>query len=436
LSTSTIGATQNRIILPYPHAGQQAVRLRAKQRNWAACGRRWRKTTMGMSIVVEAMLQGGQYIWGAPTFDQVRTCWQEMYKAAGSNFTFNQGRMEAYHRKSVTYFRSLDDPDNVRSKTADGVTIDEIGDVNPLAWYEVLQPMLMDTHGWFWGFGTPKGHNWFYHEFVRALGREDSMAVQAPTLGVLIENGKLIRQPHPLENPYIDFQEVVRLYESMPEYAFRQEILAEFTQKAGVIFDHAWWEHGSNRYAIEDTAIRNTVIARWLSFDTALKDKDSSAYTACVVGELTPDYKMVIREVWRDRLTFPYLPQKIMDMATRYNQDGKLRGVIIEDKASGTSAHQTLDSTAPDWLRALLIPFMPSGDKRQRAEQAAVWARNGSILLPHPSDKAQWLFTFEDELYSSPESEYMDQVDAFAQLIIYTEHLLASGWRARNGVAA
>lgn len=389
---------------------------------------------MGMSIVVEGMLHGGQYIWGAPTFDQVRTCWQEMSKAAGSNFTFNQGRMEVTHGRSITYFRSLDDPDNVRSKTADGVLIDEIGDVNPIAYYEVLLPMLVDTHGWFWGFGTPKGRNWFYHEFLRAMGRDDSMAVQAPTLGVLIEDGKLIRQPHPLENPNIDFREIVRLFESMPEYSFRQEILAEFTQKSGLIFDHAWWD-GQNRYDAGVYSALSKPIARWLSFDTGMKDKDTNAYTACVVGELGADYRLRIKEVWRDRLTFPYLPPAIERTAGKYN-DGTLRGVLIEDKASGTSAYQTLQATAPEWLRGLLIPFQPQGDKRQRAEQAAVWCRNGSVLLPYPNEGMRWLYDFEQELYGAPESEFMDMVDAFAQLVIYTEHLLASGWHARGGLAA
>jgi hypothetical protein len=40
---------------------------------------------------------------------------------------------------------------------------------------------------------------------------------------------------------------------------------------------------------------------------------------------------------------------------------------------------------------------------------------------------------FEDELFDFPNSAFMDQVDAFSQLIIYTENLLAEGWRARRG---
>ena len=45
-------------------------------------------------------------------------------------------------------FRSLDNPDNARGHTADGVVIDEVGHIKPAAWYEVLRPMLIDTGGW------------------------------------------------------------------------------------------------------------------------------------------------------------------------------------------------------------------------------------------------------------------------------------------------
>jgi hypothetical protein len=58
------------------------------------------------------------------------------------------------------------------------------------------------------------------------------------------------------------------------------------------------------------------------------------------------------------------------------------------------------------------------------------------VLLPAPSELSPWLVDFEDELFTFPGSEFMDQVDAFSQLILYTENLLAEGWRARQQPAA
>ena len=193
---------------------------------------------MCMSIAVEAALGGRQIIWGAPTYDQVFTGWLETQKAAAAVGEFNVSRMTAtFPGRGVIIYRSLDDPDNVRSKTADGVVIDECADVAEVAWYEVLRPMLMDTGGWAWGIGTPKGRNWFWREHAKARDAgSEARSWQAPTLGAEIVQGELVRKPHPLENPNIAWGELVSLCQTMPERSFRQEILAEFMEDAGGVF--------------------------------------------------------------------------------------------------------------------------------------------------------------------------------------------------------
>lgn len=190
-----------------------------------------------MAIAVEAALRGKQIIWGAPVFDQVRVGWDETRQALATVGTFNQSQMmvKLPGGGRITY-RSLDDPDNARGFTADGVVTDETGDVNPLAYYEVLRPMLIDTGGWYWGIGTPKGRNWFWREHVAAKHKVDSQAFQAPTLGCKVVDGQLVRAPHPLENPNIPFAELVNLWATMPAASFRQEILAEFLENEGAVF--------------------------------------------------------------------------------------------------------------------------------------------------------------------------------------------------------
>lgn len=225
------------IRLPLPHAGQRAVRTQSRRFNWLSAGRRWRKTTLAMSIMVESAVSGGQYIWGAPTFDQVRIGFSETKKACGSVASFNLSRMTVtFPSGGIIYFRSLDDPDNARGYTADGVVIDEAADVKPAAWYEVLRPMLVDTNGWAWAIGTPKGRNWFFNEHGKSADRDDSASWQVPTLGVAAGKGGLERQKHPLENPEIPFGEIVQLKETMPEQVFLQEILAHFIESSGGVF--------------------------------------------------------------------------------------------------------------------------------------------------------------------------------------------------------
>ena len=225
------------IQLPYPHKGQQTVRREAKRFNWLGAGRRWRKTTLAMSIAVESAARGGTYIWGAPTFDQVRIGFAETRRACGNVANFNISRMMVeFPTAGRIVFRSLDNPDNVRGWTADGVVIDECGNVKREAWVEVLRPMLIDTDGWAWGIGTPRGRNWFWQEHRKAADTDDATSWQVPTLGVEVTSDGLKRQPHLLENPEISFEEIKRLFETMPEAQFRQEIMADFVESTGGVF--------------------------------------------------------------------------------------------------------------------------------------------------------------------------------------------------------
>jgi len=192
---------------------------------------------MSMSIAVEEAINGKRILWGAPTFDQVRIGWQETRHGVGTAAKFTVQRMMAeFPSGGAIIYRSLDNPDNARGHTADGVVIDEVGDVKDAAWYEVLRPMLIDTDGWLWAIGTPKGKNWFWREHVNAKDRDDSQTWQVPTLGVGFQDGQIVRRKHPLENPNIAFNEIEQLWYTTPQRIFEQEILAEFTDEGGGVF--------------------------------------------------------------------------------------------------------------------------------------------------------------------------------------------------------
>lgn len=80
----------------------------------------------------------------------------------------------------------------------------------------------------------------------------------------------------------------------------------------------------------------------------------------------------------REPTAVPEQPQT----AVRWNGDGRLNAIIIEDKASVISALQTLQASAPAWMADLLVPFLPITDKVTRGSQSAVWCKNRSVLLP------------------------------------------------------
>lgn len=205
---------------------------------WLAAGRRWRKTTLAMAVAGEAAIAGDPILWGAPTFGQCEIGWRELQRACGGGAHFARNRMEATFPSGGTVtFRSLDDPDNARGLTARGVVMDEVGFIHERAWYEVVRPIISDTNGWAMLMGTPKGKNWFWRESLAARNKKDSVAFQAPTLGVRkIPLGGLERAPHPLENPHFSYDEAMLLHDTMTEQTFAQEFLAQFIDDGGGVF--------------------------------------------------------------------------------------------------------------------------------------------------------------------------------------------------------
>lgn len=61
-----------------------------------------------------------------------------------------------------------DNPDALRGIYLDGVVLDEVADMRPNVWGEILRPALADRQGWAIFIGTPKGINLFSELYFRA----------------------------------------------------------------------------------------------------------------------------------------------------------------------------------------------------------------------------------------------------------------------------
>lgn len=223
-----------------------------------------------------------------------------------------------------------------------------------------------------------------------------------------------------------------RTRSTMTEAAFGEEYDCNFRTSSGaVVWDRAWAEP---RFDLRDAAMDRSVIARMLTYDTASKDKDTNAFTAGGVLELLPDYRARLRHVWKDRLLMPDLVDRIERDIERWDHDGKLHDVVIEDRASGIGAYQTIFKSGSSRVQAMLRAFNPTSSKDERFSNAGVWVANHSVILPAPCDESRWLHAFEAEVFE--ESEFLDQRDMIAQGILFWENLLADGWQARQGVVA
>jgi hypothetical protein len=66
-----------------------------------------------------------------------------------------------------------DNPDAMRGLYFDGVVLDEVADIRPQTWGEIIRPALADRQGWAIFIGTPKGVNLFSDLYQQALKGED-----------------------------------------------------------------------------------------------------------------------------------------------------------------------------------------------------------------------------------------------------------------------
>jgi phage terminase large subunit-like protein len=392
-----------RIRLPVPHTGQRIILSEARRFNWLSAGRRWRKTTLSLHTITSGALRGGRYIWGAPTYDQTRIGMDELRHAWGDVADFNLSRMTAtMPGGGLVYFRSLDKSDNVRGYTADGVVIDEAGFVKGDVWHEVLRPMLMDTGGWLWAKGTPNGRNWFWREWMAAQAAEDAAAWQVPTLGVEIRGGELVRKPHPLENPNIDFEEMKNLFSNTPERIFQQEYLAQFIDDAGGVFRRVMEcataetinepQRGRQYVAGVDVAslVDYTVVT---VFDVAARE---------VV--FTDRFNRVDYNVLENRLTAVYHRFGLSSMTVEANSIGQ--PVIDHLRQKGLT----------------VIPFTTTNSTKQAIIQGLQSAfEHGSIKIPNDPIMIDELQSFEAKRnasgsfsYSAPDGMHDDMVMSLA----------------------
>jgi hypothetical protein len=146
------------------------------------------------------------------------------------------------HNQAVIRIFGADNPDAMRGVRLDGAVIDEVAQIKPEVWEEIIQPALSDRMGWAWFIGTPKGINLFSELFFGANQRE-GWAAERYTV---------------YETDALDPGEVARLRSAMSEAAFAREYLCDFSAAGDDqvisltdVEDAARKEHpvGSNDYA-------------------------------------------------------------------------------------------------------------------------------------------------------------------------------------------
>lgn len=105
-----------------------------------------------------------------------------------------------------------DNPDAMRGLRLDGSVIDEVAQIKPEVWEEIIQPALSDRKGWAWFIGTPKGINLFSELFFAAAERTGWARARYTVY----------------DTDALDPDEVAQRKESMSEQTFAREYLCDF----------------------------------------------------------------------------------------------------------------------------------------------------------------------------------------------------------------
>jgi len=298
-----------------------------------------------------------------------------------------------------------------------------------------------DIADWFWGVlymrrSSPETPivlvqtRWNLYDLAGQLiesmkaGGEEWKVVSMPA--ILDEGLPTQRALSPLRWP---LDEVLRLQGITPPRTWTAVQMQNPTPSGGLVYSAEWWNGRGNRYDITAKDMITRCKHRALSFDTASETGIRNDYTAMTVGELSPENKLAIREVWRDKKEFTELLGTVIGHVRRYQRDGKLCAILIENANSGRQLIQTLRAQAPPDIARLVygVPTVRGNAPADRSQIASTWCCNGSVFLPEKSEATPWLEEFERELFTYPAAAHDDQVASFSQLVWYWRHYLSAG---------
>lgn len=218
----------------------QAIRFGLPMRKWQAeCARmaagkrfvvlalhrRAGKTELALKKLLDAavkcQLDLPLYFYVAPYLKQAKIiAWARLKQMVAPLVPLGQveiSEVELYvrfkHNGATIRIFGADNPDAMRGVRLDGAVIDEVAQIKPEVWDEIVQPALSDRKGWAWFIGTPKGINLFSSLFFAARDR-DGWAAARYTVH---------------DTDALDPDEVTRLHSSMADTAWQREYLCDFS---------------------------------------------------------------------------------------------------------------------------------------------------------------------------------------------------------------
>lgn len=160
-----------------PHRFQREIHANLKRFSVVVAHRRMGKTVLAVNSLIDAALrctkQDPRYAYVAPFRGQAKAVAWDYLRRYGLTVP---GTIAAEGELSITFphgarirLFGADNPDALRGIYLDGCVMDEVADMKPEVWGEVIRPALSDRLGWCLFIGTPKGANLFHDLYQHAL---------------------------------------------------------------------------------------------------------------------------------------------------------------------------------------------------------------------------------------------------------------------------
>ena len=212
-----------------PLSEAQTTVAKSKARFRVLCaGRRFGKSILAIRELAKFASQPNKNVWYvAPTYGMARNIIFEPLKQKLDSLRWiskvNETRMEIQlvNGSKIT-LKGADNYDSLRGAGVDFLVMDEVADIKPEAWTEVLRPTLsaQTPPGSALFVGTPKGHNHFKDLWDMGKKHDDWESWTYTT----IDGGNVPQE------------EVEAAKESMDAKTFSQEYLATFETYSGLVY--------------------------------------------------------------------------------------------------------------------------------------------------------------------------------------------------------
>lgn len=209
----------------YPREWQRECHQAMRRFNVLALHRRAGKTELALMQLINAALQNTQhmpfYLYCAPYLKQSKTiAWarlkdrlRPLNNVKAVQFNESELSVKFTHNDAVIRVYGADNYDSMRGLRVDGCVLDEVAQMKPEVWYEIIQPACSDRKGWAVFIGTPNGINLFSELFFKARDLPEWFAARYPVD----------------ETDALDDEEVDRLRRDMAPSAFAREYLCDFS---------------------------------------------------------------------------------------------------------------------------------------------------------------------------------------------------------------